>query len=592
MRKQALRPLLVLIPLLVPMSVFAADARHIGRKIEDFALNDFRGKGHSLADFEESKLIVVAFLGTECPLVKLYGPKLEQMSQEYGPRGVAFVGICSNQQDAITEIAAFARVHEIHFPMLKDVGNVVADQFGAERTPEVYVLDEDRVVRYRGRVDDQYRFSTGVGYARPGVARQDLKAALDDLLAGKEVNEPTTEIKGCLIGRVKQPQEDSEVTYSNQVARVFQQHCVSCHRPGEIAPFALQSYEDAAGWGEMIREVVEEQRMPPWHADPKHGKFRNDSSLSNDEKELIYQWVDNGCPEGDPANLPEPRQFTVGWQIDEPDFAVQMSDKPNPVAADGVIEYQYFVIDPGFTEDKWVRQAEARPGNRAVVHHIIVFVQPPRAGQNSLNVDGFGGFLVAYAPGAKPLDLADGMAKKIPAGSKFIFQMHYTPIGTEQADISSVAMVFADPESVKVEVETGAAVSPFLQIPPHDPDHVVTARRTFRRETLLIAMMPHTHLRGKAFRYVAHYPDGTDEILLDIPHYDFNWQNTYELAEPKLMPKGTRLECIAHYDNSADNLANPDPTRTVGWGDQTWDEMMIGFYEAATIGPRRRAKKK
>ena len=563
----------------------------LGAGAPDFTLPATNGTTYSLADFK-APVLVVFFTCNHCPYVVGSDESTRKTVDTFVPQGVDFVGINSNRQDAVTEIAAFARKNDIHFPLLKDAGNVVADQFGAQRTPEIFVLDEDGVVRYRGQVDDQYRFSTGVGYARTEASRDDLKKALDELLAGKPVSHPTTEVKGCLIGRVREPDSDSKVTYSNQISRLFQNHCVSCHREGEIAPFTLDSYENAVGWGEMIREVVQEQRMPPWHANPDHGKFTNDISLSDEEKDSIYAWVDAGCPEGDPAELPEPRQFTDGWQIDEPDFVAHMGSEPYTVAAEGVIEYQNFVVDPGFTEDKWVRQAEGRPGNRAVVHHIIVFVQPPRAGQSPFGDVGFDGFLVGFAPGSKPMDLPQGMAKKIPAGSKLIFQMHYTAVGTEQPDISSVGMVFVDADEVDHEVKTGAAASPFLAIPPHDPDHVVTGRRRFRRDTLLIAMLPHTHLRGKAFRYEAQYPDGTKEILLDIPHYDFNWQNTYELAEPKLLPKGTKLICTAHYDNSADNPANPDPTQTVSWGDQTRDEMMIGFYEAVTLPRSDRSKKR
>jgi peroxiredoxin len=549
----------------------------IGRKIENFSLRDDRGGEHALADFKESKLLVVAFLGTECPLAKLYAPRLAQLESQFGPQSVAFVGINANQQDSVTEIAHYARTHELKFPILKDVGNVVADQFGAIRTPEVFVLDSSRAVRYWGRIDDQYV----VGVQRPKATRNDLAAALTELLAGKPVSQPVTQAVGCFIGRINRPNGQADVTYSREIARIFQQRCVECHRAGEIAPFSLTSYADATGWAETILEVIDAGRMPPWHADPKYGHFVNDARLSEEEKSLVRRWVRAGAPEGNPADLPPPRQFVQGWRIPEPDRVVYMSETPFTIKAEGEVRYQYFVVDPGFTEDKWVKAAECMPGNRAVVHHIIVGIAPPdgRPRKSGLEVDS--DWLVATAPGARPLLLPEGYAKRIPAGSKLVFQMHYTPNGSVQQDRSSVGLVFADPAAVRKEVGTWKAATRGFLIPPHAENHKVEAWHTFSKDSLMLAMFPHMHLRGKSFRYEAQYPDGRSEILLDVPHYDFGWQNTYIFAEPKLMPAGTRLHCVAHFDNSENNLANPDPTDTVRWGDQTWEEMMIGYFDMA-----------
>jgi len=321
--------------------------------------------------------------------------------------------------------------------------------------------------------------------------------------------------------------------------------------------------------------------MPPWHANPAHGHFRNDARLSDEEKSLIARWVEAGAPEGDPAELPPPRQFVTGWQIGQPDAVIYMRDEPFQVPASGEVRYQYFLVDPGFKEDKWIQAAECRPGNRAVVHHIIVGLVPPGAVRPMRIVEGVeSDWLAATAPGAKPLVLADGLAKLIPAGSKLVFQMHYTPNGTPQEDRSAIGLVFADPKTVKRLVGTDKAANPRFSIPPGASNYRVEATKTFQKDTLLLAFFPHMHLRGKAFRYTAKYPDGREEILLDIPHYDFNWQNTYELAEPKRMPKGSKIHCEAWYDNSDANLANPDPTATVRWGDQTWEEMMIGYFAA------------
>lgn len=568
--------LVFIVTIIFTADTFAEEVEStLGKKIDSFSLRDFRGKEWRLDDFDDRDTLVIAFLGTECPLVKLYSQRLAAMSKAYAKRGVAFVGINANRHDSLTEIAHFARTHKIDFPLLKDSGNAVADRFDAKRTPEVFVLDRDRRVRYHGRIDDQYTY----GVQRPKVEHQYLQEALDALVAGKQVAIAETETVGCLIGKVREPDPDSDVTYTNQISRILQKRCVECHRDGEIAPFSLTNYDEVVGWAEMIAEVVDQRRMPPWHASPKHGDFVNDARLTDEEKRLINDWVAAGAPEGDRSQLPEPIEFATGWRIDQPDLVVKMSDKPFQVPAEGEVKYQYFTVDPGFKEDKWVRAAECRPGNRSVVHHIIVAVASRDRVASRVHGDLQSDWLTATAPGARPLILSDGMAKRIPAGSKLVFQMHYTPNGTPQQDLSSVGLVFADPKTVKREVITQKAATHKFAIPPGADNHRVEARYRFRHDSLLLAMFPHMHLRGKSFTYTVTYPDNRDEVLLDIPNYDFNWQNSYEFREPKLIPAGTRLTCVAHFDNSEDNLANPDPSVTVRWGDQTWEEMMIGYFD-------------
>jgi peroxiredoxin len=555
----------------------AESAKAIGRKIDGFTLRDFRGKTHTLADYHDNQLVVVAFVGCECPLAKQYAPRLKKLADEYAPRGVAFLGVDSNSQDTLTELAAYGRIHEIEFPLLKDPGNSMADQFAAVRTPEVFVLDRDRTIRYRGRIDDQYV----VGRQRAAPSRRDLASALDELLSGAVVSVPQTDAVGCYIGRVPKRQAQGEVTYANQIARLLQRHCVECHREGEIAPFPLNDYSEVVGWAETMQEVVHQGRMPPWFANPEHGTFANDARLTDDEKRLLDDWVAAGCPEGDRSQLPEPRQFTVGWQIPPPDQVVYIRDEPVAVQAEGTVAYQYFIVDPGFKEDKWIAAAECRPDNRAVVHHIVAFFVPP--GEKLRG--GSRGAMVGYAPGMPPNHFDDGMAMFVPAGSRVVFQLHYTPNGSEQKDRSSMGLVFADPATVKQRIGGGMAGNRFFQIPPGDGNYKVQSHHRFDKDVRLLTLTPHMHLRGKSFRYEAEYPDGSREVLLDIPHYDFNWQLRYRFAEPKLLPKGTRLECTAHFDNSADNLANPDPTKSVSWGDQTWEEMMIGYFSAVAVTP-------
>jgi hypothetical protein len=319
--------------------------------------------------------------------------------------------------------------------------------------------------------------------------------------------------------------------------------------------------------------------MPPWFADPKYGHWINDARLSDEEKLQLCTWVENGCPQGNPADLPEPRKFVEGWQIGEPDQIVYMSDESYKVPAEGTVDYQFFTADPNWTEDKWVQMTESRPGNRSVVHHIIVFVQAK--GERDF---GSRGGLGGYAPGMTPNICPPGSAIFVPAGSKLVFQMHYTTNGVAQEDRSYVGIRFADAKTVKKAVRGGAVGDTTFRIPAGDPNYEIQAKHMFLKDTLLLSLTPHMHLRGKSFKYEAEYPDGTREVLLDVPNYDFNWQLRYMFTEPKLMPKGTRIHATAHFDNSTENAANPDSTKVVTFGDQTWEEMMFGFY--ASIDPK------
>ncbi|HVX11024.1 MAG TPA: M56 family metallopeptidase [Pirellulales bacterium] len=551
----------------------AANER-LGRHIENFRLSDHQGKDYALTDFIDQPVVVVAFLGVDCPLSKLYAARLENLAAKYKSRGVAVIGIDANQQDTPTELAHFARQLRITYPLLKDPGNRVADQFRAERTPEAFVLDRDRTVRYWGRIDDQF----GIGYARQEAAQHYVAQAVDDLLAGRPVTENHTASIGCHIGRVSRTEPRGDVTYARQISRIVERRCLECHREGGIAPFALASYDDVAAWAETIREVVEQERMPPWHANPQYGHFANDNRLPAAEKELLARWVDNGVPRGDDGDLPPPRQFVEGWALGRPDVLLTIPE-PITIPPTGVVDYQYVAVDPGFTEGKWIRASEIRPGVRSVVHHIIVFIQPP-GGDPILKERGVGFETVGgYVPGSPPMQLDDGVARYVPPGSTFVFQIHYTPDGTERQDQSQIGLYFADQAKVRRTMQTGAAANLDFEIPPHAAAYRVEAAHRFSHDMELYTLAPHMHYRGKSFRAEVTYPNGSREILLDVPHYDFNWQNNYKFAEPKFLPEGTLLRCIAEFDNSAGNRSNPDPTAAVRWGEQTWNEMMIGYFE-------------
>lgn len=535
-----------------------------------FSLPAVDGRPVSLADFKDKKAVVVVFTGRECPVNIFYMPRLKELNAKYQAKGVQFLAINSNSQDSAQAIADHAKQNGLTFPVLKDPDQKVADLFGAKRTPEAFVVDSVGIVRYQGRIDDQ----VGVGFQRPKPTREDLTAALDEVLAGKPVSVPRTQAAGCLIARFSKPEAAGAITYTNQISRIFQKNCQECHRPGQIGPFSLLTYGQAKGWAEMIRETVSDGRMPPWLADPKHGKFANDRRLSPEDKQTLLAWVDQGCPKGNEQDLPKPKDWYEGWWIGKPDAIISMQEDFTVPATPGKngIPYKYFTAPTNFTEDKWIQAAEARPGNRAVVHHIIVTVAGATQGPGRMN------YLVGVAPGEEPLVLPPGMAKKIPKGAKLTFQMHYTANGTEQKDRSSVGLIFCK-EPPKHAVQTASILRLDFKLPPGDGNTKVVSTAKYDKDVVILNFMPHMHLRGKDFEYRVEYPDGKSEVVLSVPRYDFNWQLRYVLAKPLRIPAGSKIVCTAHFDNSANNLSNPDPTATVRWGPQTWDEMMIGWMQ-------------
>ncbi len=558
---------------------------NLGKQITPFTLADTHGKPVALTDFQDRKAVVIVFIGTECPIGNAFLPTLARLNATYAPRGVQFLAVNANRQDTPERIAEHARKYGIPFPVLKDTGNRVADRFGARRTPEAFVLDAERRIRYQGRIDDQF----GVGYRGTHPTHRDLADALDALLAGKPIARPTTPVAGCLIARVKQPHAQVAVTYSKQVARILQQNCQECHRPGQVGPMPLLTYDDALSWSDTIREVIDQRRMPPWYADPRYGKFSNDRSLSKRDRDALLAWVDQGCPHGDDRDLPPPRQFVNGWTIGQPDLVLTMPkefDVPAEMPRRG-IPYKYFSVPTNFTEDRWVERAEARPGAGEVVHHIVVFIEPPGEtfNPNDPRVRVLGG----TAPGDMPLILPPGYARRIPAGSRLIFQMHYTPNGRAQKDRSSIGLIFAKRPPAH-EVRTVPVFNAAFFIPPGEGNYEIESTFKVRRPAHVIGFMPHMHLRGKDFRYEAIYADGKTETLLSVPRYDFNWQSVYRLAKPLAIPAGTVIHCVAHFDNSAKNRNNPDPSRFVAWGDQTWEEMMIGWMDFAYDSPPQKVR--
>jgi peroxiredoxin len=539
-----------------------------------FTLAALDGAPITVPAAKPSDYTVVCFLGTECPLARLYAPRLNALAAAFEPRNVQFVGIDSNCQDSAEDLQSFRDEFQLAFPVAKDTANVVADAFQAERMSEVFVLDASLHVRYHGRIDDRYR--PGIVRSAENV-RDDLRIALEELLAGKPVRVSETDVTGCLIGRVKKEQADAKYTYCRDVARILQRNCVECHQTGEIGPFALTDYEEVVGWADMMVEVVDNGRMPPWHASPGHGQFANARTMTEEDKQVLRDWVAAGAPYGDAAELPPALPPAKDWNLErQPDLVVAMRDRPFVVPAEGTVEYQYFVVDPKLTEDKWMTGAQVIPGSRAVVHHCIVFVRPPD-GEEFRGVS----WLAAYVPGQRATMLPPGHGRRVPAGSQLVFQMHYTPNGKEQEDVTQIGLLFGDDAKITHEVYSQIGLDQEFEIPPGEANHSVTASpRRLPTNGTLLAVAPHMHVRGKSFRLVSRQND-TETVLLDVPRYDFNWQHVYAFAEPLPIESLGKLEFCATFDNSAANPVNPDPSQHVYWGDQTWEEMAVAFFEIA-----------
>jgi hypothetical protein len=384
-------------------------------------------------------------------------------------------------------------------------------------------------------------------------------------------------------------------TFSKDVAPILQHNCQGCHRPGEAAPMSLLTYQQARPWAKAMKEAVVLKKMPPWPADPQVGHFRNDRSLSAKDRETLVAWADGGAPEGNPKDLPQPVAFVDGWNIGKPDRIIEMP-KAFDVPASGTIEYQYVILPLNLTEDRWIQAGEARPGNRAVVHHVIAFIREPgskwmrdkQPGEvfvprnDKGDVQSFSGDILAgYAPGVPPVKLEPGTARLVKAGSDVVFQLHYTANGKATQDQTKVGIIFAK-EPPKERILTMAAANTKFKIPPGDPNYQVNSELELAHDVKLMSLLPHMHVRGKDFEYRLIFPTGETQTILRVPRYDFGWQLSYDLpSEGMTLPKGTKIACTAHFDNSPNNPSNPDPTKEVKWGDQSWEEMMIGFFDVA-----------
>ncbi|MFV1988157.1 MAG: redoxin family protein [Gemmatimonadota bacterium] len=568
----AIAAALLVLPAMNRTVVIAADEMGAfgfepGELVAEFKYRDVEGKKGSLASLlDGNDALVIVMRTSECPVSKRYGTRLAELEKAYGDAGVQFVYLNISEQDSYEDVAEDIERFGFEAPYILDPERHIGSRLQANVSSEVFVIDRARTLRYRGAVDDQH----GITFSNPAVSHHYLRDAIDQVLAGVDVETPYAEASGCYLeGDVAYvPQRD--VTYHSRVSRIINTNCVTCHRDGGVGPFALDSYEQVYGFRHMVQFMVSEGLMPPWFAAPEHGEWANDRSLSARDKRDLLSWIDAGAPEGDATLAVLPRNLAPGWMLGvEPDTIITIP-APQDVPADGVLDYRHVYVETNWPEDRWVRAAEVVPTATQVTHHVIVYLEEEDAEER-------GGWLVGYAPGV-PVRSWGEAGKRIPAGQTLMFELHYTTNGEATVDETRVGLYFHDEEPAD-EVFMAAVATQDFEIPAHSSNHEVVAELEFERAGRIISYLPHMHLRGKAFRYDLVRADGTTEVILDVPRYDFNWQLVYKPVQPLEIHAGDKLIGTAWYDNSEANPANPDPSGPVTYGEQSFEEMMFGFFE-------------
>jgi mono/diheme cytochrome c family protein len=551
----------------------------VGHRLTELSLQPLQGSALPLSAIKGRQGLVIGLFTSACPISRKLGTELKRLETELLDQGFG-VAWLNAQPDATREKSReFATDFALQSPLYHDPDRAVLQALRATTTTEVFLIDSAQTLIYRGAINDQY----GLSYAKKQASHHYLREAATALLSGRLPLISATTAPGCALDlpSIKKPTTTalSTATYHRDIARIMQTHCIECHRQDGIGPFALDSLEAVLEHAGMIRKQVERGAMPPWFAapapDPTHALFANDSSLNPTDKATLITWLASDRPTGDPAEAPRPRQFDAAWSIGTPD-AILTLPKPISIKAEGVMPYQNVVIDTDYPEDRWVSAYEIQPSARQVVHHVIVRVHRP--GERVRSLGEGDGFWAAYVPGNSHRILPPGFARSLPAGARLSLQIHYTPIGTATTDQTRIGLVFAD-QPPQYEVRVTALANPRINIPAGAANHEETLSRRLPKDFMVTGFMPHLHTRGKAFKYQVRYADGRSETLLDVPRYDFNWQLQYTYAQPKLLPAGSTVTITAAYDNSSSNPANPDPTKNVRWGEQTWDEMMIGYIE-------------
>jgi thiol-disulfide isomerase/thioredoxin len=547
----------------------------IGQLIENILFKDLDGKPGQLSDYSDKKALVIAIRTVGCPLSKKYSPRILSIAKEYEKKGVSFIHVNVSEADKTADMRAEIKKYGFTQPYIVDSKQVLAKTLAATRTTDVFVLDSKRTLIYRGAIDNQY----GIGYTKPSATKNYLRSALDSFLASESLEIPATSAPGCELGLKIQSAPTVAVTWHNRISRIVQQNCVVCHRKGENGPFDLVTYKDVKANRDMIKRVIGNRTMPPWFADKKIGDFSNDKSLADSDRQALLTWIDNKCPKGDSKDAVAEKKWYKGWQLGRPDSVINVPAVQVP--AEGVVNYKYFRVPTAFAEDKWIRGFEIRPGVAEVVHHVLVFLRyprnHPRASDQPRDRGGIKGYFAGMVPGETTLSFPKGLAKFLPKGATMIFQIHYTVNGAAVTDKTKLGLYFASGKP-KHEVHTKGIAQTRFRIPPGAANHKVVAQRTLKNKTRILGFNPHMHLRGKAVKYELITPDGKTKTLINIKRYDFNWQLTYTLRKPIDVAAGSRIRVTAWFDNSKNNPANPDPTKTVHFGEQTFDEMMIGYF--------------
>lgn len=528
-----------------------------GETVDNFRLLDHTGASRELYYLSDMKAVVLMAQGNGCDVTRKAAPALKALRDKYQSQGVEFLLIDSNLADTRAAIAKEAAAHGIDLPILMDDSQLVGESLGLARNGEVLVIDT------RG---------WKLAYRGPLAARGANLAtdALESVLHSQPVKVAKADAKGCAIQMPERArkQAHAKISYEKAIAPMLIDNCVACHRQGGIGPWQMSNYDMIKGFAPMIREVVRTQRMPPWHADPHYTAFSNDRSLSKEEAKTLVHWIEAGAPRGSGGDpLAELKKSWPEWALGEPDLIVEIP--PFDVPATGVIPYQMPSVANPLDHDVWVRAVDFLPGDRTVLHHIIA----------TMGLDGGGirdgGSLGGYVPGAGPMMLPPQTGVLLRKDAKFFFQMHYTVSGKPARDASRMGVYFRK-DTPPYQLRSAVLAKPSLKIPANTKAHTESATRAFDKDVLVYSLLPHSHFRGKASSFVATYPDGREEVLLSVPNYDFNWQTTYELAAPKMLPAGTKVTHSTTWDNSTQNKANPDPNRVVPWGQQTWDEMLYG----------------
>jgi len=542
--------------------------RKPGEEVLNFALIDHLGKLHELRR-TDARVVVLFFTTNGCATVRQSIWKLKALQMRYLERGVQFWMINSNPQDDPASIEREAQaLRSDPLPILKDGAQGVARMLGAHRACETIAIGaKDWRILYRGAIDQQ--LSQGVGLQ---TGEGFLEQALDEFVAGKAVSRAQTSTRGCDIPFENQ----GEISYVKDIAPVLARKCVICHRPGDIGSWVMSDYKKVKSMSGMMQEVILARRMPPWDADPHYGHFANERALSLAETRSLLRWIEQGAPRGEGQDpLPDSVRPAEDWPLGKPDYVIRLT-RPEQIPATGVIDLRHQILDSPFTNDVWIGALDVKPGNRKVLHHVTLrTVYPGQTLADAVPIAG-------WNPGHESRRFPEGTGKHFKPGVKFHIDLHYTTIGTPETDQTEVGF-YVLPCQPKMTLEARAAWEADFSIPPGEPDLKASALVPFEQEMWLYDLRPHMHYRGSWFKFELLYSNGQHETLLSVPRFDFNWQTTYVLAEPKRVPAGTWMLCTGGFDNSARNPGNPDPTKRLRWGEQSWDEMFIGHFSAAAV---------